>query len=239
VRDCLRVGSCAMVFSDCFRVVAWAIAMVLTGTDCASLAESTATTKLSTSNKVVKTESSKSSKGVKPSAKDEWYEILKQSEQLLAQGKFSDGANHYIKALTAAETAHVRCGEERFVELIAVGDEITVRGSKPVRADSSSIVAEDNKLTETVLDARERAAQAVCGADSAAVVASWQGKLLHYNMIQNKALALTMQKKLIAAPALGKFDEVELYHKACAARSSAYMNKQVSRAANKPASPPE
>lgn len=163
VRDCLRVGSFAMVFSDCFGVVAWAIAMViLTGTNCPSFSESTATTKLSTSNKVVKTESSKSGKGAIPSAKDEWYEILKQSEQLLAQGKFSAGVNNYIKALAAAETAHVRCGEERFVELIAVGDEITVRGSKPVRADSPSIVAADNKLTETVLDARERAAQAVC-----------------------------------------------------------------------------
>lgn len=191
--------------------------------------------------------------------KNDWYGLLRQSEDQMAQGHFSQAANDYIKALKAlkslkslqaleaeqslkvaepisgraaeraALSAKVGCGDKRFIELMAVGDELAARGSRPVKPDSPAAVVAASKLTESAMKCREETAEAVCGAGSGAVIAAWQGLLLHYNMVQNRSLADVYQKKLLAPAVRAKFSEVEPYRTAGSARASAWLTTELKR----------
>ncbi|MBS2003363.1 MAG: hypothetical protein JST44_17750 [Cyanobacteria bacterium SZAS LIN-5] len=177
------------------------------------------------------------------SAMSDWYGTLRQCEEQMAQGHFSQAANGYIKALKtvkslstpntpkpdATESVNISCGDKRFIELMAVGDELAARGSKPMKPDSAATVAADNKLTESAMKCREETAETVCGADSGAVIAAWQGLLLHYNMVQNRTLADVYQKKLLSPTVRAKFSEVEPYRTAGSARASAWLTTELQR----------
>lgn len=165
-------------------------------------------------------------KNAPASAMSDWYGTLRQCEEQMAQGHFSQAANSYIKAL---KTVNISCGDKRFIELMAVGDELAARGSKPVKPDSAATVAADNKLTESAMKCREETAETVCGADSGAVIAAWQGLLLHYNMVQNRTLADVYQKKLLSPTVRAKFSEVEPYRTAGSARASAWLTTELQR----------
>jgi hypothetical protein len=167
----------------------------------------------------------------KAKAPFDYFVTLRASEQQLASGHFADGVNTYIKALQTAEAGGVKCGEPNFVELIAVGDEVAVRAAKLAEKSSPADVITNNKLTESALKTREHTAASICGADSAAVVAAWQGEFLYYNMTKNKAAADLLRTKLKTSASVSKFDSVLPYRNAGSARASAFLSSEINSSA--------
>lgn len=143
----------------------------------------------------------------------DWFGELQLAERQLTQGKLSDGMESYARALKLAESAHVDCKNARFIELMAVGNEISVRGAK---------VPEQTAAT---LRLKEHAAVAICGSDSPAAIESQQMMFTFYNMIRNRALAETYKKKFATPANMAKFQEVEVFREAGAKRVNAFMNK--------------
>ncbi len=149
----------------------------------------------------------------------DWQQSLKECEQLISKRDAARAANLYVEAIQGAEAAKVSCTNDAFVDLMAVGNSLTV-----VAPDASS-------ATKTSIDSALRwklhAALAICGQDSPAEYQAYLTLASWCMLSDKKAAAAYIEKANALLPKLeSKKAEVSKFIDAGQAKAFAIVQSQ-------------
>ncbi len=164
------------------------------------------------------TDSNAADKPAEKAAAD-WQQSLKECELLITKKDASQAANTYVATIQAAEAAKVSCSDDAFVDLMAVGNSLTVVAPDASGATKAAI--------ESALNSKLHAALAICGQDSPAEYQAYLTLASWYMLSDRKVAADYIGKANALLPKLeSKKAEVSKFVNAGQAKALAIVQSQ-------------